>query len=76
MEHLCFKGQVGQSAQEVNAGFDAIGARVDAFTTQELTAYSAATLPQFQAQLLERLTGLLRPALRPADINVEQRGAQ
>lgn len=72
LEHLCFKGQVGQSAQDVNAGFDAIGARVDAFTTQELTAYSAATLPQFQTDLLEKLTGLLRPALRPADIDVER----
>ena len=72
LEHLCFKGQAGQSAQQVNAAFDAIGARVDAFTTQELTAYSAATLPQFQAPLLEKLTGLLRPALRPADIDLER----
>ena len=72
LEHLCFKGQAGQSAQQVGAGFDAIGARVDAFTTQELTAYSAATLPQFQAQLLGKLTGLLRPALRPADVDVER----
>ena len=72
LEHLCFKGQVGQSAQEVSAGFDAIGARVDAFTTQELTAYTSATLPQFQTDLLEKLTGLLRPALRPADIDVER----
>ncbi len=72
LEHLCFKGQLGQSAQQVNAAFDAIGARVDAFTTQELTAYSAATLPQFQTDLLEKLTGLLRPALRPDDINVER----
>ncbi len=72
LEHLCFKGQIGQSAQQVGAGFDAIGARVDAFTTQELTAYTSATLPQFQTRLLERLTGLLRPALRPDDIDVER----
>ena len=72
LEHLCFKGQVGQSARQVNASFDAIGARVDAFTTQELTAYSAATLPQFQTELLGRLIGLLRPALRPIDIDVER----
>lgn len=72
LEHLCFKGQVGQSAQQVNAGFDAIGARVDAFTTQELTAYSAATLPQFQTELLGKLIGLLRPGLLPDDIDVER----
>ena len=72
LEHLCFKGRAGQSARQVGAGFDAIGARVDAFTTQELTAYHAATLPQFQKPLLSSLIGLLRPALRPADVNVER----
>ena len=72
LEHLCFKGQLGQSARQVGAAFDAIGARVDAFTTQELTAYSAATLPQFQTGLLSSLIGLLRPALRPNDIDVER----
>jgi predicted Zn-dependent peptidase len=72
LEHLCFKGSVGESPQSLNAAFDAIGSRADAFTTQELTAYHGAALPESQARLMELLLGLLRPALREDDVNMER----
>jgi predicted Zn-dependent peptidase len=72
LEHLCFKGDAGRDAAAMNAAFDAIGARVDAFTTQELTAYHSVTLPQYQSDLTALLFALLRPALRPADVDVER----
>ena len=84
LEHLCFKGGPGfeggtssegsseQTAQRLNAAFDAIGSRVDAFTTQELTAYHGAALPESQARLTELLLSLLRPALREEDVNLER----
>jgi predicted Zn-dependent peptidase len=72
LEHLCFKGSPGESAQSLNAAFDAIGSRADAFTTQELTAYHGAALPESQARLTELLLSLLRPALREDDVNMER----
>ncbi len=77
LEHLCFKGfggleAGGLNAQGLNAAFDAIGTRVDAFTTQELTAYHAAALPESQARLTELLLGMLRPTLRAEDVDLER----
>jgi predicted Zn-dependent peptidase len=72
LEHLCFKGFGTFNAQGLNAAFDAIGSRVDAYTTQEITAYHGAALPQSQARLTELLLGMLRPNLLEADVIVER----
>jgi predicted Zn-dependent peptidase len=72
LEHLCFKGFGALNAQGLNAAFDAIGSRVDAYTTQELTAYHGAALPESQARLTALLLGMLRPNLLEADVIVER----
>lgn len=72
LEHLCFKGNAHRDALALNAAFDAIGVRADAFTTQDMTAYHGVALPEHQAPLTALLLGLLRPALREADVDMER----
>jgi len=72
LEHMAFKGDARVDALELNRRFDALGASVNAFTGEEVTAYHAATLPEHAPELLELLTGLLRPALRPEDFEMEK----
>src|ERR1700761_6810422 len=47
LEHMMFKGSSKYTWEDVNRIFDEIGARYNAFTTQELTAYYANVLPEF-----------------------------
>jgi predicted Zn-dependent peptidase len=57
----------------VNRIFDEIGARYNAFTTQEMTAYYANVLPEFTERAIEHLSHLLRPAIRAEDFNTEKK---
>jgi predicted Zn-dependent peptidase len=57
----------------VNRIFDEIGARYNAFTTQEMTAYYANVLPEFTERAIEHLAQLLRPAIRQSDFDDEKK---
>ncbi|MDL2342724.1 pitrilysin family protein [Deinococcus sp. MIMF12] len=72
LEHLMFKGSESVPSAELNARLDDLGGHANAFTGEEATVYHAATLPEQGGELLETLTELLRPALRPADIEAER----
>lgn len=72
LEHLMFKGSERLDAATLNARLDELGGNANAFTSEEATVYHAATLPEQAPELLETLTELLRPALRPADIEPER----
>lgn len=72
LEHLMFKGSEEVPAAELNARLDDLGGHANAFTGEEATVYHAATLPEQTGELLGTLTELLRPALRPADIEAER----
>ncbi|KEF34493.1 peptidase M16 [Deinococcus sp. RL] len=72
LEHLMFKGSESVPAAELNARLDDLGGHANAFTGEEATVYHAATLPEQGPELLGTLTELLRPALRPADIEAER----
>ncbi|MCP2015379.1 putative Zn-dependent peptidase [Deinococcus sp. HSC-46F16] len=72
LEHLMFKGSKEVPAAELNARLDDLGGHANAFTGEEATVYHAATLPEQGGELLDTLTELLRPALRPADIEAER----
>ncbi|HEX2971579.1 MAG TPA: pitrilysin family protein, partial [Tepidisphaeraceae bacterium] len=52
---------------------DEIGARYNAFTSQEMTAYYANVLPEFTERAVEHLAHLLRPALRVEDFSTEKK---
>ncbi|GAA5513725.1 putative zinc protease Rv2782c [Deinococcus carri] len=72
LEHLMFKGSARLSAAELNERLDDLGGHANAFTSEEATVYHAAALPEQVGELLETLTELLRPALRPEDIEPER----
>jgi predicted Zn-dependent peptidase len=72
LEHLAFKGDGRRDAHALNRSFDEIGARYNAYTSHERTFYYGAVLPERRADLTDLLLTLLRPALRPEDVEVER----
>src|SRR5688500_19080883 len=50
-----------------------MGARYNAFTSQEMTAYYANVLPEFTERAVEHLSHLLRPAIRVEDFTTEKK---
>ncbi len=73
LEHMIFKGSDKYTWEDVNRIFDELGARYNAFTTQEMTAYYANVLPEFTERAIEHLSHLLRPALRQEDFDTEKK---
>src|SRR6266571_5495063 len=73
LEHMMFKGSAKYTWEDVNRIFDEIGARYNAFTSQEMTAYYANVLPEFTERAMEHLSHLLRPAIRVEDFTTEKK---
>lgn len=73
LEHMMFKGSTKYTWEDVNRIFDEMGARYNAFTSQEMTAYYANVLPEFTERTIEHLAHLLRPALRQEDFDTEKK---
>ena len=72
LEHLMFKGNARVGGAELNARLDALGGHANAFTSDEATVYHAASLPERAGELLDALSVLMEPALRPEDVEVER----
>lgn len=72
LEHMMFKGTATRSAEDVNIEFDAMGARYNAYTSQETTCYYANVLPEYAPRALALLADMLRPALRTEDFTTEK----
>lgn len=72
LEHMMFKGSEKYGWEDVNRIFDEIGARYNAFTSQEMTAYYANVIPEFTERAIEHLSHLLRPAIRQKDFDTEK----
>lgn len=72
LEHLCFKGDAARAGSDVSRAFDALGARYNAYTSEERTVYYGAVLPEHATALLELITSMMRPALRQADVDLER----
>ncbi len=72
LEHMLFKGTEKLSAFEVNEAFDRTGAQFNAFTSEENTVFYAAVLPEYLVEVTELWIGLMRPALRDDDFNIEK----
>ncbi len=73
LEHMMFKGSSTYGWEDVNRIFDEIGARYNAFTSQEMTAYYANVIPEFTERAVEHLSHLLRPAIRTEDFTTEKK---
>jgi predicted Zn-dependent peptidase len=72
LEHLAFKGTDELDADTLNRRLDALGARANAFTGEDRTAYYGTVLPERLGELNDLLGAMLRPALRPADVELER----
>jgi predicted Zn-dependent peptidase len=72
LEHMLFKGTDELSALEVNAAFDRLGAKFNAFTSEENTVYYAAVLPEYLLDVSGLWMQLMRPSLRDDDFEIEK----
>jgi predicted Zn-dependent peptidase len=72
LEHMLFKGTDSLSALEVNAAFDGLGAKFNAFTSEENTVYYAAVLPEYLMDVAGLWMQLMRPSLRDDDFDIEK----
>ncbi len=72
LEHMMFKGTDTLSAEEVDQAFDDLGAVNNAFTTSEMTAFWAHCLPEHRKAAFNILADILRPSLRPVDLEDER----
>ena len=72
LEHMIFKGTEKLNTFEVNAAFDRTGAQFNAFTSEEMTAFYAAVLPEYLGEITSLWIELLKPALRDDDFNIEK----
>lgn len=72
LEHMMFKGTKRRSAEDVNKAFDDMGAKANAYTSHELTAFYAGVLPEQLEQAGELLSDIMRPALREEDFVTEK----
>lgn len=73
LEHMVFKGTDKRSAKEVNDRFGEIGAQANAYTSDENTVYYATVLTEFQNQILELLSDMMRPKLDKEEFNMEKK---
>ena len=72
LEHMMFKGSDRRSAEDINREFDELGAKYNAFTSEEMTVYYGSVLPESAPQLLDLLSDMMRPALRQEDFDMEK----
>jgi predicted Zn-dependent peptidase len=72
LEHMMFKGTADLAADELNRAFDEIGAKNNAYTSSEMTAFHVHTLPEHLPRGLELLSRMMRPALRQSDFDTEK----
>jgi len=72
LEHMMFKGTSDLTAEELNRRFDEIGARNNAFTSNEMTCFYAHLLPEYLGQGVDLLGRMMRPALNPKDFDTEK----
>lgn len=72
LEHMVFKGTPEYSADDVNRIFDELGAKYNASTSEELTLFYAAVLPEYLPQAFELLAAIMRPSLRDEDFDMEK----
>jgi predicted Zn-dependent peptidase len=72
LEHMAFKGNDRYSADDLNRVFDEIGAKYNASTSEEITLFYGAVLPEYMPKAFEMLATLMRPSLRQDDFDMEK----
>ncbi|MCG6154937.1 M16 family metallopeptidase [Rubinisphaera margarita] len=73
LEHMVFKGTDTFSPVDVNRIFDEVGAKYNASTSEEVTLFYAAILPEYLEQTFQLISTILYPTLRDDDFNMEKK---
>jgi len=72
LEHMMFKGTGDLSADALNRAFDDLGARHNAYTSNEMTCFYAQVVPERLDEAESLLGRMMRPALRDDDFATEK----
>ena len=72
LEHMMFKGTEAVSAEALNQRFDDMGARHNAYTSNEVTCFYAQVLPELMGDAIDLLGEMMRPALRSEEFDTEK----
>ncbi|MBX3386913.1 MAG: insulinase family protein [Phycisphaeraceae bacterium] len=75
LEHMMFKGTARRTTDQINQGFDRIGAKNNAYTSSEMTCFHATVLPDRLLgpdNALDILSDMMRPSLRKDDFDTEK----
>jgi predicted Zn-dependent peptidase len=72
LEHMMFKGTDTRGPLDINREFDEIGADYNASTSEEMTNYYAAVLPEFQDRVIDLWSDMMRPKLDTDDFTMEK----
>ncbi len=72
LEHMVFKGTARRTAEDVNRELDHLGAQSNAYTSEDATVFYASVVPECQAQAVDLITDLMRPALHEAEFDTER----
>ncbi len=72
LEHMLFKGTEELSPMQVNQMFDNVGAQFNAFTSEEMTVFFSAVLPEYLEEITELWSKLMRPGLKKEDFDIEK----
>lgn len=72
LEHMMFKGADGLTAEDINRGFDEVGARNNAYTSSEVTCFHAHVLPEHLERASTLLARMMRPSLNQEDFDTEK----
>ena len=68
---MCIRDS-NRTAAQVNLELDEIGSSSNARTSEESTIYHASILPEFQTNVTELLSDIMRPSLRLEDFETEK----
>ncbi|NOZ57272.1 MAG: insulinase family protein [Calditrichaeota bacterium] len=73
LEHMLFKGTEHRTARQIAEALESVGGSLNAFTTKELSCYSAHVLDEDLPLAVEVVSDLLlHPAFDPAEIEKEK----
>ncbi|MDM8004688.1 MAG: pitrilysin family protein [Phycisphaerae bacterium] len=72
LEHMCFKGNERLTSEEINIGFDEIGADTNAQTSKDQTFYYSWARSEDVGRQIELLAEVMRPSIPADEFDVEK----
>ncbi|MGI6680813.1 MAG: M16 family metallopeptidase [Bdellovibrionota bacterium] len=72
LEHMSFKGTSNRSAADISFDMGSLGARANAFTSEEFTVYYGAVIPENLVAFLDILTDMQKPLFDKKEFDLEK----